>query len=466
MTFLDFVNEISDWLGWAQIIILLPLGLYFTIRSGFIQIRHFPHTFGVMMRSFKSEHGGVSSFGAYCTSLAGRVGTGNIAGVAIAIHLGGPGAIFWMWVVALVGMATSFIESTLAQLYKFKESDGTYRGGPAYYMEKGLGSRGVGIAFSIMLLITYGIIFNAVQSNSLAAGLQVAFDTNNTAVGIITFMVAGVVIFGGIRRISHFAEVVVPFMAVMYLLVAFYVLFANITDVPAVLAMIVKSAFGLDQAVAGGIGAAILHGVQRGLFSNEAGLGSSPNAAATADVKHPASQGYVQMLGVFTDTIVICTCTAVIILLSGVYQPGGELSGVALTQEALSHDVGGWAKYFLAIAVVFFTFTTIIANYYYGENALMFITNDNLNALPPFRVLVLAVVMAGAVGDNALVWSLSNVSMAFMAFINLGSIAVLGGIALKLMRDYNDQLKTVKEPVFDRNRLPELADKLDKDVWQ
>ena len=340
---MNFINNIL-W-GSVLIYLLLGTGIYFTLRTRFIQLRHFSHMFSVLKNSNKSDSAGISSFQALCTTLAARVGTGNLTGVAIALTAGGPGAIFWMWVVAFIGMATSFVESSLAQLYKTKDDNGNYRGGPAYYMEKGLGMRWMGVLFSIFLIIAFGLVFNAVQANSIAQASAVAFHLQPLHVGIGLVLLSGVVIFGGIRSIAKVAELVVPLMAGAYLLLALWVIGHNIEHMPAILTLIFKSAFGLQEAAAGavgyGISQAMTQGVQRGLFSNEAGMGSAPNAAASASPypPHPASQGYVQMLGVFIDTIVICSATAAIILSSGILdQPTDSISGIDLTQRALSSD--------------------------------------------------------------------------------------------------------------------------------
>lgn len=346
---MNFINNIL-W-GSVLIYLLLGTGIYFTLRTRFIQLRHFSHMFSVLKNSNKSDSAGISSFQALCTTLAARVGTGNLTGVAIALTAGGPGAIFWMWVVAFIGMATSFVESSLAQLYKTKDDNGNYRGGPAYYMEKGLGMRWMGVLFSIFLIIAFGLVFNAVQANSIAQASAVAFHLQPLHVGIGLVLLSGVVIFGGIRSIAKVAELVVPLMAGAYLLLALWVIGHNIEHMPAILTLIFKSAFGLQEAAAGavgyGISRAMTQGVQRGLFSNEAGMGSAPNAAASASPypPHPASQGYVQMLGVFIDTIVICSATAAIILSSGILdQPTDSISGIDLTQRALSTAVGSWGR--------------------------------------------------------------------------------------------------------------------------
>lgn len=469
----DLINFINNIL-WGSVLIylLIGAGLYFTIRTRFIQLRHFTHMFSVLKNSNKSDSSGISSFQALCTTLAARVGTGNLTGVAIALTAGGPGAIFWMWVVAFIGMATSFIESTLAQLYKTKDDQGNYRGGPAYYMEKGLGMRWMGVLFSLFLILAFGLVFNAVQANSIAQASAAAFNFNPLYVGIGLVLLSGAVIFGGIRSIARVAEWVVPVMAAAYLLLAFWVLAMNIEQLPAILLLIVKSAFGLQEAAAGavgyGISQAMTQGVQRGLFSNEAGMGSAPNAAASASPypPHPASQGYVQMLGVFVDTLVICSATAAIILASGVMDnPTGEISGIELTQRALSSAVGSWGSPFVALAIFFFAFTSIIANYAYAENNLIFLEHNHPARLVIFRCVALGMVMFGALAELPLVWKMADTAMALMAITNLTAILLLSRVAFKLARDYNRQRALGKLPTFDASQYPELKSQLEPGVW-
>jgi len=459
---------------WGSILVylLVGVGIYFTFRLGFIQFRHFGHMFSVLKNSRKADKAGISSFQALCTSLAARVGTGNMAGVAVALTAGGPGAIFWMWLIAMLGMATSFAESTLAQLYKTKDDDGNYRGGPAYYMEKGLGMRWMGVLFSVFLIIAFGLVFNAVQANSIANAMSTAFGWNSLYVGIGVVALSAAVIFGGIKRIAKVAEMIVPLMALLYLALALVVVFANIEKLPAVLALIVKSAFGLQEAAAGGLGYAIaqamINGVKRGLFSNEAGMGSAPNAAASATPypPHPASQGYVQMLGVFMDTIVICSSTVAIILMSGEYVgQATEVTGIELTQRALSSQVGDWGGIFVAVAIFFFAFTSIIANYSYAETNLVFLEHNHKAGIGIFRIIFLGMVMFGAVASLPMVWSLADVSMGLMAIVNLVAIILLSGIVIKLAKDYNRQLDAGKVPTFDANDFPELKSQLEEGIW-
>ncbi|MGR5176740.1 alanine/glycine:cation symporter family protein [Vibrio parahaemolyticus] len=468
----DVINLMNDLL-WGSILVylLVGVGIYFTVRLGFIQFRHFGHMFSVLKNSRKADAAGISSFQALCTSLAARVGTGNMAGVAVALTFGGPGAIFWMWLIAMLGMATSFAESTLAQLYKTRDDDGNYRGGPAYYMEKGLGMRWMGVLFSIFLIIAFGLVFNAVQANSIASAMNTAFGIEPIYVGVFIVLISAFVIFGGIRKIARTAELIVPVMALAYLLLAFVVVFMNIEKVPEVLAYIFKSAFGLQEAAAGGVGYAIaqamIQGIKRGLFSNEAGMGSAPNAAASATPypPHPASQGYVQMLGVFTDTIVICSATVAIILMSGEYVPHGEVTGIELTQRALSSQVGDWGGIFVAVAIFFFAFTSIIANYSYAETNLIFLEHNHKAGLGIFRIIVLGMVLFGSVATLPTVWALADVSMGLMAIVNLIAIILLSGIVVKLAKDYNRQLDAGKVPTFDANDYPELKSQLEEGIW-
>lgn len=466
---ISFINDLL----WGSVLIyfLLGAGLFFTLRLGFLQVRHFGHMFSILRRSRRSDDSGISSFQALCTSLAARVGTGNLAGVAVALTLGGPGAIFWMWVVAFIGMATAFVESTLAQLYKTKDDQGNYRGGPAYYMEKGLGMRRMGVLFSIFLIIAFGLVFNAVQSNSIAQAMHVAFGVPQMGVGMGLVVLTAVIIFGGVRTIARVAELIVPVMALVYLLLALYVVGININKLPDVIALIVKSAFGWQEAAAGTlaytISQAMVNGVKRGLFSNEAGMGSAPNAAAAASPypPHPASQGYVQMLGVFMDTIVICTATAAIILTSGTLETGQGMSGIDLTQRALSTAVGDWGAIFIAVAVFFFAFTSIIANYAYAETNLVFLEHNGNKRLLMFRCMVLGMVVFGAVAELPIVWAMADISMGLMALTNLIAILLLSGTAIKLAKDYNEQLDSGKLPVFDVRKYPELHSQLEPGIW-
>ena len=437
---INFANNIL-W-GYVLIYLLLGVGIYFTIRTGFIQIRHFGHMFSILKNSHKSDKSGISSFQALCTSLAARVGTGNLTGVAIALTAGGPGAIFWMWVVAIIGMATSLIESTLAQLYKTKDDEGNYRGGPAYYMTKGLNMRWMGVLFAIFLIIAFGLVFNAVQANSIAQAAASAFNFDPLYVGIGLVVMSGFIIFGGLRWIARVAELVVPIMAIAYLLLAFWVVADHFERLPEVFMLIFKSAFGLQEAAAGAIG------------------------YGTPYPPHPASQGYIQMLGVFMDTLVICSATAVIILSSGVldnYQDG--INGIQLTQLALSSTVGGWGSTFIAVAIFFFAFTSIIANYAYAESNMIFLGRNHMTGLFLLRSAVLAMVMFGALAEMPLVWKMADLSMGLMAVTNLIAIILLSGVALKLIKDYNQQRQAGVLPTFNIRQYPELQNDIEQGIW-
>ncbi|WP_105190693.1 alanine/glycine:cation symporter family protein [Pseudoalteromonas sp. T1lg48] len=468
----EIANTISG-LIWGHVLIylLIAAGLFFTLRLGFIQFRDFGHSFKVMFASREGAKGGISSFQAFCTSLAARVGTGNMAGVAVALYLGGPGAIFWMWLIALIGMATSFAESTLAQAYKIQDEEGNFRGGPAYYMELGLGKRWMGVLFSLCLILAFGLVFNAVQANSIAAAFNVAFDIPKFAVGIVLVIGSGFIIFGGLKTIARFAEIVVPFMAIAYLLLAIYICAINAEQLPGVFMLIIDHAFGIEQAGAGAIGygvmQAMIQGIKRGLFSNEAGMGSAANAAATAtpNPPHPASQGYVQMLGVFIDTIVICSATAALILLSGQLEPDSGLTGIALTQEALVTHVGAWGSTFIAIAILFFAFTSIVANYSYAETNLLFLEHNHQKGMLIFRLLVLAMVMFGSLGEIKLVWTLADISMGLMAIVNVIALFMLSGVVIWLAKDYRQQLKAGRVPTFNRTAHKKLDKDLPPGMW-
>ncbi len=461
---IDFLNTIF-W-GYVLIYGLLAVGLFFTVRLGFVQFRHFPELFRSVLGSSKTDFAGITPFQALCTSLASRVGTGNLAGVAVALYLGGPGAIFWMWMVALVGLATAYSESTLAQLYKIKDANGQYRGGPAFYISKGLGAPWAGAVFSVCLILAFGLVFNAVQANSIADSMQGAFGVGKLPVGIVLAVLAGIVIFGGIKQIARFAEIVVPFMAVAYLALAVVVVVLNIGEVPAVLALIVKSALGFEAA-AGGVAGAMLNGIKRGLFSNEAGMGSAPNiaAVATPDPHHPSSQGFVQALGVFIDTLLICTATALMILLSGALVPDSGVTGTQLTQEAMVAHIGEAGRYFIAIAIFFFAFTSIIGNYSYAENAMVFLGVGNKAGMTVLRVGCLAMVVWGAYESVATVFNAADASMGLMATINLVAICLLSGTVAKLTKDYLAQRRTTGDPVFHAADYPELKGEIDEGIW-
>lgn len=458
---MKFINDLlssfnDNVLTYILISILLVLGIYFTVRSNFVQFRYIKEMFRLLGDGIsKNDKKGVSSFQAFCISTASRVGTGNLAGIAIALSLGGPGSIFWMWLIALIGAASSFVESTLAQIYKEKDENGSFRGGPAYYMEKGLNKKWAGVIFSILITITFGLIFNSVQSNTISAAFNEAFGASELVVGIILTIVTCLVIFGGIHRIAKISEVIVPIMAVAYIAIAIFVIGKNITQVPKVISLIFENAFGFKEFAGGTLGGAMLLGIKRGLFSNEAGMGSSPNAAATASVSHPVKQGLIQTLGVFTDTIIICSCTAFIILLSDI-ELSSSLSGIKLTQNALSSQIGPIGSYFIAICILLFAFSSIIGNYYYGESNIEFLSHKKIYLII-YRIFVVLMVLIGSIASLNLVWTLADIFMGFMAIMNLIAIAFLGKIAFKALKDYDMQKKKgIKEPVFKSSSIPEI----------
>ncbi|WP_420821106.1 alanine/glycine:cation symporter family protein [Rubrobacter indicoceani] len=446
---------------WTYLLVglLIGLGLYFTVRTGFVQFRMFREMVRLLVRDSGGRDGGVSSFGAFCVGTAARVGTGNLAGVALAIGIGGPGAIFWMWVIALVGAASAFVESTLAQVYKVRDGD-TFRGGPAYYMERALGQRWMGVLFAILITFTFGLVFSSVQSNTISLAFNEAYGVNRLLLGLVITAITAAIIFGGIKRISQVAQIIVPLLAIPYVLMALFIIVTNFTQIPNVLFLIVSDAFGLRPALGGGFGAALLIGVQRGLFSNEAGMGSAPNAAATATVSHPVKQGLVQSLGVFVDTLVICSATAFIILFSGIYE-SGEADGIALTQQALASQIGGWASAFIAFAVFTFAFSSIIANYYYGQTNIEFMTGSP-RVLFGYRIAVLALVLFGSLAGIELVWALADLFMGSMALVNLAAIAILAPIAIRVLKDYQSQRKRGLDPHFDASNIPSIRN---AEVW-
>ncbi|MDJ1169616.1 alanine/glycine:cation symporter family protein [Roseofilum sp. BLCC_M154] len=459
---LSFLNDLI-W-GKILVFVLVPVGLYFSIRSRFVQFRYFGQMLGNLQDTFAKEEGHLSSFQALALSVAGRVGGGNIAGVAVAITLGGPGAIFWMWIIGIVGMATSFFECMIAQVFKTSEPDGSYRGGPAYYMERGLKQRWMASLFSILLLATFGFGFNAVQSYTVATSFQETFGLSPNITGFALMVVLGVIIFGGVKRIAEVAEYVVPFMAMGYFLLAFFVIVTNLGEIPAVFASIIQSAFGVKTAIAGGVGSTIMYGIKRGLFSNEAGLGSAPNVAAIAYVKHPVEQGIIQALSVFIDTLILCSCTASVILLSSVYEPGNDaLGGVTLTQQAMAEHMGWWGQAFITIALFLFAFTSIIYNYYLGENSLNFFSNENKVLFNGFRILTLALVIWGAVQDLGTVFGFADVTMGLLALVNLAALLMLSNVGFAVLDDYDQQIENGETPVFVGSRFASLA--IDPQAW-
>ncbi len=468
---LDVLNVVNNYL-WTYIVItiLVFCAIYFTIRTKGMQFRMLGDMVRIMcgkdknavrVSDGKTSYGqsDIGSFQAFAVSLSSRVGTGNLAGVASAIFIGGPGAVFWMWVMALLGASTAFVESTLAQLYK-KRGEDSYYGGPAYYMQTGLHKRWMGIVFSVLITVTFGMANQTVQSTTLCDALSDSFGIDKALVGIAVTVCTLVIIFGGIKRISHFSSIVVPFMAVGYILLAIYVVLTNIIAIPDVFRLIFSQAFGMEQAAGGMVGAAVMQGVKRGLFSNEAGEGSAPNAAAIAETSHPAKQGLLQALGVFTDTLVICTCTAFIVIISGLYQSGAD--GIILTTLAIEKEIGPVGRYFITTAIFLFAYSTIIANYFYGETNIRFITRKRW-AVNVFRIITGGVVMLGSLVALQTAWSLVDIVMGLMTLFNLTAILLLSDKAFRLLRNYIDQKKSGEEPVFRKSMMPDIAD--DIECW-
>ena len=455
----ELLNIINDYL-WTHIVITLLVfcALYFTFRLKGVQFSRI----GDMLRVIVEKPGGqkIGSFHAFAVSLSSRVGTGNLAGVASAIFVGGPGAVFWMWMMALFGAATAFVEATLAQLYKRRGEDSFY-GGPAYYMQHGLHRKWMGVLFAVLITITFGMANQIVQSNTLCGALADSFAIDAKWIGLTITIATLIIIFGGIRRISHFASIVVPFMAIGYVIIAVIVILMNITEISAMIVLIVKSAFGLEQAVGGAFGMAVMQGVKRGLFSNEAGEGSAPNAAAIAHTSHPVKQGLLQSLGVFTDTIVVCTCTAFIILLSGIYDSGRD--GIILTKYALEHHIGPAGGLFVTAAIFLFAYSTIIANYFYGETNIRFIT-QKMSYINLFRIITGATVMAGAMMSLQEAWSIVDLAMGVMTIVNLVAIIQLSPKAFFLLRNYIAQKKEGRNPEFHRSMMPEIEK--DIECWE
>jgi AGCS family alanine or glycine:cation symporter len=462
------VLEDLTW-GWSLIPILVIFGLFMTVVTGFVQVRYFGRMFRVLfLRDEHADPNQITARQALLVSVGGRVGGGNIAGVAVAITLGGPGAVFWMWAIALVGMCTSLVECTLAQVYKTRAADGTFRGGPASYIRRGLGAKysWLAVLYAVCLIGSFAFGFNAFQGNTIAGAVNDSLGIDRLWTGLALAAVTGFIVYGGIKRIAKVADVVVPLMALTYLAMALLVIALNIGELPRVLAMIVSNAFGLEEAVGGGMGAAISQGLRRGLFSNEAGLGSAPNVAATADVMHPMSQGITQSLSVFIDTILICSATAFVILLGSVYVPGAEgVSGIALTQQSLVSHVGAWAQYFLTFAVFLFAFSSIIYNYYLGETALAELTRNPVS-VHALRWAVVAIVLLGASAPGATsVFFFSDPLMGLLALVNLMAVLMLFPVAMRVLEDYRAQLAAgIDKPVFKAEQFPDLN--IDRTAWK
>jgi AGCS family alanine or glycine:cation symporter len=456
-----WVDTLQDFL-WTYINIALLVGcaIYFTVRTGGVQFRLFGEMVRMMVRPERKEETGykhISSFQAFVVALASRIGTGNLAGVATAISVGGPGSIFWMWVMALLGSATAYVESTLAQLFK-RRGKTSFFGGPAYYMKYGLGRPGMGVVFSILIIVTFGWTNNAAQSNTIALACEQAFHIPVAGMGAALTALALLVVFGGIHRIAKVSSAVVPLMAILYLLLAIGIIVMRFDRIPMVFKMIVENAFGVGQFAGGALGTIVMMGVKRGLFSNEAGEGSAPNAAATASVTHPVKQGLVQALGVYTDTLVVCSCTAFIILCSGVDYTASN--GIQLTQNAMEAEIGSLGNPFIAVAIWLFAFSSIIANCYYGESNLLYFTQSR-TALTAYRLISCACVMLGALMSLELAWTLIDLCMALITICNLTAIILLFPRVRYLTRDYIAQKKSLRDPEFHKSQMPDIAERLE-----
>ncbi|MFD2682966.1 alanine/glycine:cation symporter family protein [Bacillus seohaeanensis] len=464
------MEEFVGWLVgvlWSQpmIYLCLGIGLLFTVLTRLLQVRLVTD---MIRQIFKggSSSAGVSSFQALALSLSGRVGTGNIAGTATAIAFGGPGAVFWMWAIAFIGAGSAFVESTLAQIYKVKQ-DGEYRGGPAYYIEKGIGWKWYSVLFAISALLAMSLLMPGIQSNSIALGLENAFGINTTVTGIILVVLIGLIIFGGVKRIANVASYVVPFMAIAYVILALVIIAFNITEVPGVLALIFKSAFALDSAFGGIVGMAISWGVKRGIYSNEAGQGTGPHAAAAAEVSHPAKQGLVQAFSVYIDTLLVCSATAFMILFTGSYNteaPDGTMivnnlenveAGPGYTQAAIESVLPGFGSGFVAIALFFFAFTTIMAYYYIAETNIAYLTKGK-NSKPAMfilKIVLLGATFYGAVKTAGLAWAMGDIGLGIMVWLNMIAIVILAKPALAALKDYEQQRKQGIDPVFNSAKL-------------
>ena len=467
--FFFFINEVL-W-GSIMIYLLLGAGIWFTLRSGFIQFRYIRKFGRSLKNSVTPQPGGLTSFQALCTSLAARLGSGNLAGVALAISAGGPGAVFWMWMTALLGMATSFAESSLAQLYKEKDKRGQFRGGPAWYMARGLGMRWMGVLFSLFLLLAYGLIFNTVQANSVAHAMRYAFSCPEWLAGLALASIVLLTISFGLKGIARLMQWLVPIMALLWVAASLFVAVLHLDQVPGVLATIVKSAFGWREVASGALGytfsQALMAGFQRGMFSNEAGMGSTPNAAAAASSwpPHPAAQGIVQMIGVFTDTIIICSASAMILLLAGHVPHASGTVGIQLLQQALVTLTGGWGAGFVSLILILFAFSSIVVNYLYAENNLIFLKLDSRAAIGTLRLGVILMVVAGSLLSMPLVWQLADIIMALMAITNLTAILLLSPVVTLIARDYLRQRKLGVPPVFDPARYPDIKAQLAPGTW-
>lgn len=457
---INIINEINDYLWVIVIVLLIGSAIYFTIRSRGVQFRNMRDAIRITLgKDTKTKHQ-IGSFQAFAVSLACRIGTGNLAGVASAIFIGGPGAVFWMWIMALFGAATAFVEATLAQLYKRKGTDSFY-GGPAYYMTHGLHRKWMGILVAILLTITFGMANQLLQSNTLISALNDALGCDKVIIGLVLMVMTFLIIFGGIHRIARFTSLCVPIMAIGYLIIALYVILINIGELPKVLKLIFDGAFGIQQVAGGLFGATIMQGIKRGLFSNEAGEGSAPNAAAIANTSHPIKQGMLQAFGVFVDTLVVCTCTAMIILFSGLYNCGDD--GILLTSNALQTEIGLVGKYFITAAIFLFAYSTIISNYFYGETNIRYITQSK-KILFAFRIISGLILFSAVWVTLQEAWSVVDIMMGCLTICNLAAIIPLSKYVWKLLDDYREQKKAGKEPTFHKSQMPDIQS--DIECWE
>ena len=454
------VDAVNNFL-WTYIIIvvLVGSGLYFTLSTGVVQLRALPEMVRLLAGDLGRRPSGrkaISSFQAFCVSTASRVGVGNIAGVAIAIVTGGPGAVFWMWVIAFIGTATGFVESTLAQIYKIPRGHGLFHGGPAYYIQNALRQPAIAKLFAILISVTFGLIYVSVQANTIALSMEKAFGIDTWLMGGVLAALSAAFIFGGIHRIAAFTTLLVPLMAGLYLLIALIIVIMHIDAVPGMFALILHDAFSPQAAVGGGIGTVILTGIRRGLFSNEAGEGSIPNAAATANVTHPVKQGLVQAFGVYVDTWVVCSATAFIVLLTGQYRIGDDsVTGIALAQDSLASVFGGGASAMLAVFIFLFAFSSVVGNYYYGEINIHFLGKNTKTMLLLYRLAVVAMVFFGCIAALGLVWNLADLFMAMICLTNLYAVLRLAPLARITLSDYLAQKSAGKNPIFDTAVLPD-----------
>lgn len=509
---IDVTTQIDDFMyTYILVILLVIVGIWFSFRTKFVQIRYIKDMFTALVgksvavdREFtdaeetvakaaaetatekqvapgasasgkdsayantgkSTKKRRISSFQALMVSTASRVGTGNIVGIATAITLGGPGAVFWMWLMSIIGAASAFIESTLAQIWKVRNPDGTFRGGPAYYIQQALGKRWLGIVFAVALILCFAIGFNGLQAYNMASAIDYYVMPGsefivNAIIGLLAVLAVAIVIFGGTHRISVITSWIVPIMAIAYILVAIYTCIANAADLPAALAIVFEGAFNLESFAGGFTGSVFMWGIKRGLFSNEAGMGSAPNAAATADVSHPCKQGLVQSLSVYIDTLVICTCSALMMLIFYVQQPeavasiveSGSFNGISFVQMAMENSIGFIGVPFITAAIVLFAFSSLIGNYFYAEGNILFI-KDNKTLLVVFRLLCLVAIFYGSVNNFTLAWNLADIFMGFMAVINLIVILILGKWALAALNNYSEQRKRGLNPVFYADDVP------------